>query len=405
MGERNDGKRRRPPSERPRGRPGTERPDSPREQGRRSSVPAEPGDSPEARANDRESAGQRRDERSMARSSGRLAVRPSSPAIVAVTGAAGFIGLNLIGLLEEDERVRRIVSLDVKAPRTAGQKTRHYDLDLTQPTAEERIAEIFAAEGADTLVHLAFLASPSHAAAWAHEFESVGTMHLINACRRTQVRKIVMWSQTVLYGAHPTNPNFLTEKHALRARRSEPFFADKIEAENDVLRFGKPGQGRIVTILRTATLLGPTVQNYLTRYLSHRVVPTVLGFDPLWQFVHEADAVAAFKLALEHDTPGVFNIVADGVLPLSTVVRVAGRMALPLPRPLLQPLTSALWVAQLNEAPPSFLDYLQYLCVADGEHARRAMGFVPVYTTREALIDFASAQHLRDVKLLTESPA
>jgi UDP-glucose 4-epimerase len=33
------------------------------------------------------------------------------------------------------------------------------------------------------------------------------------------------------------------------------------------------------------------------------------------------------------------------------------------------------------------------------------MGFVPVYTTREALIDYASAQHLRDVKLLSENPA
>lgn len=334
-----------------------------------------------------------------------MSARSARSRVVAVTGAASFLGLNLIGLLEEDDRVRRIVSLDIKPPRTAGQKTRVYDVDLTQAAAEERIAEIFAAEGVDTLVHLAFLASPSHAAAWAHELESVGTMHLLNACRRTQVRKLVMWSQTILYGAHPTNPNFLSEKHPLRARRKEPFFADKIEAENDVLRFGKPGQGRIVTILRTATILGPTVQNYLTRYLSHRFVPTVLGFDPLWQFVHEADAVAAFKLAVDRDTPGVFNIAADGVLPLSTVVKLAGRLALPLPRSVASALVSGFWVAQLIEAPPSFLDYLQYLCVADGEHARRAMGFVPVYTTREALIDYASAQHLRDVKLLSENPA
>ena len=346
------------------------------------------------------------DERPLVTSGSRnMSARPARTRVVAVTGAASFLGLNLIGLLEEDERVRRIVSLDIKPPRTAGQKTRVYDIDLTQAAAEERLAEIFAAEGVDTLVHLAFLASPSHASAWAHELESVGTMHLLNACRRTQVRKIVMWSQTVLYGAHPTNPNFLSEKHPLRARRKEPFFADKIDAENDVLRFGKPGQGRIVTILRTATLLGPTVHNYLTRYLSHRLVPTVLGFDPLWQFVHEADAVAAFKLAVDRDTPGVFNIAADGVLPLSTVIKLAGRVSLPIPRSLASALVSGFWVAQLIEAPPSFLDYLQYLCVADGEHAQKVMGFVPVYTTREALIDYASAQHLRDVKLLSENPA
>ncbi|MCA9600108.1 MAG: NAD-dependent epimerase/dehydratase family protein [Myxococcales bacterium] len=331
--------------------------------------------------------------------------RRRTPISVAVTGAASFLGKNLIGLLEEDERVRRIVTLDVDAPSTAAGKTRVYDVDLTEPSAEERISEILGAEEVDTVVHLAFLASPTHATAWAHELESVGTMHLLNACRRAEVQKLVLWSQTVLYGAHPTNPNFLTEKHPLRARRGDPFFADKIEAESDVLRFGKPGKGRVVTILRTAPILGPTVQNYVTRYLGRRLVPTMLGFDPLWQFVHEADAVAAFKLAVDHDVPGVFNIVGDGVLPLSTVVKLAGRLSLPIPRPIANTLASGLWVAHLSEAPPSFLDYLQYLCVADGEHAAKTMGFVPVYTTREAVIDFASAQHLRDVKLLSETPA
>jgi len=84
---------------------------------------------------------------------------------VAITGASSFIGRNLIGLLEEDERVRRIVSIDVTAPKTAGMKTRIYKVDLTQPTAEDGVAEILAAEQADTLVHLAFLSSPTPAAA------------------------------------------------------------------------------------------------------------------------------------------------------------------------------------------------------------------------------------------------
>jgi UDP-glucose 4-epimerase len=257
----------------------------------------------------------------------------------------------------------------------------------------------------NTVVHLAFLASPTHATAWAHELESVGTMHLMNACRVSEVQKLVMWSQTVLYGAHPTNPNFLSERHPLRARREEPFFADKIEAEADVLRFGKPGRGRITTILRTAPILGPTVKNYVTSYLSRRIVPTVLGFDPLLQFVHEADAIAAFKLAVDVDVPGVFNVVGEGILPLSTVVRLAGRVAVPLPRPFGSSLVSALWLAHVSEAPPSFLDYLQYVCVADGEQAQKVMGFAPVYTTREAVTDYANAQHLRDVRLLSETPA
>jgi UDP-glucose 4-epimerase len=325
--------------------------------------------------------------------------------VVALTGVSSFLGRNLIGLLEEDDRIRRIVCIDVETPRTGGQKTRLYEVDLTQPTAEERAAEILAAEGVDSLVHLAFLASPTHAAAWAHELESVGTMHVLNAARRTGVRKIVMRSSTLLYGAHPTNPNFLTERHALRARKSEPFFADKIAAENEVRRFGSASRGSLATILRTAPILGPTVHNFLTRYLSRRIVPTIMGFDPLCQFVHEADAVAAFKLAVDRDTPGVFNIVGDGVLPLSTVVKLAGRASVPIPRSIANTIVGTLWLGQLSEAPPALLDYLQYICVADGETARSEMGFSPLYTSREALIDFSSAQHLRDVRLLSESPA
>ena len=68
-------------------------------------------------------------------------------------------------------------------------------------------------------------------------------------------------------------------------------------------------------------------------------------------------------------------------------------------------MAGALWVAQVAEAPPSFFDYLQYVCVADGSLAQRVMGFRPLYTSREALIDFANAQHLREVKLLSETPA
>jgi UDP-glucose 4-epimerase len=325
--------------------------------------------------------------------------------VVAVTGAAQFLGSNLIGLLEEDPNVRSVVCLDTEAPSTAGQKSRVYDVNLTESFAEERLAEILSAEAVDVVVHLAFLDSPSHATAFAHELESVGTMHVLNACRRTKVNKIVMRSQTLLYGAHATNPNYLSEKHPLRARRSESFFADKIEAENEVLRFARPGQGRIATVLRMAPVIGPTVDNFVTRYLSHRLTPTVLGFDPLWQFLHEADAVRALRLAALVDAPGVFNIVGEGVLPLGTVVKLAGRHTLPLPRSLASGLTTALWLTQLAEAPPAFFDYLQYVCVADGALASKELGFEPLYTSREALMDYANAQHLRDVKLLSETPA
>jgi UDP-glucose 4-epimerase len=326
----------------------------------------------------------------------RAEARPRS---IAFTGSASFLGQNLIGLLEEDPRVRRIVSIDVQAPATGGAKTVHREIDLTRPRNVERVAELLHQEKVDTVVHLAFLASPSKASAWAHELESIGTLHALTAVQQAEVRKLVLWSQTLLYGAHPTNPNFLTEKHPLRARRAEGYFSDKIDAEAEAARYAQR-EGKVVSVLRTAPILGPTVHNYLTRYLARRLVPTLMGFDPLTQFLHEVDAVAAFKLAIDRDVPGTFNIVGDGVLPLSTVIRLAGRLALPLPGPLATPLIAAGWAMTMADAPASFVDYLRYVCVADGELASRVMGFRPAYSTREAVIDYASAQRLRDARLL-----
>src|SRR5207237_10828456 len=103
--------------------------------------------------------------------------------------------------------------------RRGGPKTRPHVVDFTESSAERRISDIFAHDEVDTVAHLAFLSSPTHATAWAHELESVGTMHVLNAARQTNVKKLVMRSHTLLYGAHPTNPNYLTEAHPLRARR------------------------------------------------------------------------------------------------------------------------------------------------------------------------------------------
>jgi UDP-glucose 4-epimerase len=161
----------------------------------------------------------------------------------------------------------------------------------------------------------------------------------------------------------------------------------------------------LVTVLRTAPLLGPTVRNAITSYLARKLVPTMMGFDPLVQFLHEADAIAAMHLAVMRDAPGTYNIVGDGVVPLSMAIRLAGRVSAPVPHPIAETLTGLGWISQLVQAPPSFLRYLRFLCVADGRKARSEMGFRAAYSTREAVIDFARAQRLREVKLLSERTA
>src|SRR5690606_19053577 len=131
---------------------------------------------------------------------------------IAITGSAGYLGSHLVGLLEDSIRTKHIVSLDQRTPTTARQKTRHFQVDLTAHNAEDQLSDILKAENVSTVVHLAFHDSPTHTPDASHDLESVGTMRILNASRRTAVTKFVMWSQTSLYGASPKNPCYLDER-------------------------------------------------------------------------------------------------------------------------------------------------------------------------------------------------
>jgi UDP-glucose 4-epimerase len=254
------------------------------------------------------------------------------------------------------------------------------------------------------VVHAAFLSAPTHASAWAHELESIGTMHVLNAAAECQVRKLVEWSQTVVYGAHPLNPNFLTEEHELRGEASRSrWVKDKVEAEKQVRRFRRENPETLVTVLRTGATLGPHIRNFATRFFARPLAPVMMGYDPLMQLVHERDVIDAFELAVQNDVPGEFNIVGDGVLPYSTILAMMGKLPLPLPHFVAKPLSHALWMTQIFDSPPNFLDFLRFLCVADGAKAKRVLGFAPKYDIKATIRDFIGIDAEADAERGLES--
>ena len=55
-------------------------------------------------------------------------------------------------------------------------------------------------------------------------------------------------------------------------------------------------------------------------------------------------------------------------------------------------LTKALWATQVSKSPPSLLDFLLYLCVADGARARRELGFTARLNIKRTIHDFLGVQ-------------
>ena len=318
----------------------------------------------------------------------------SAPGVIAVTGLGSFIGRRLVDRLLERSPQLRVIALDHRRPFRLDSRVRFHRIDLTEPTADGRLAEILTRERADAVVHAAFRTSPTPDLETDHELETIGSLHVMNACAAAKVKRLVVASSTMLYGPRPDNPNFLTEAHPLRGHPDAHTVEDRVEMEGLLAQWRDRHPDTEVTVLRPCWIMGPTYWDHVTRFFSLPVVPMLLGYDPLIQFVHEEDCLRAFERATLNPIPGVFNVVARGGLPLSTIVRLAGKRILPLPAPILFRMAYYPSQGQTGDPPAGFYDYLRYLWVADGERGWQAFG-EPVYTTKEAWISFVSARRMR----------
>jgi len=324
---------------------------------------------------------------------------------VAVTGTASFLGARMLRRLVEARGRDSVVAIDIAAPPTTLGGIRHRMLDLTLPGADQRLLDAFQEEQVESVVHAAFFSNPRRDTAYAHELESIGTLHLVAAAAAAGVAQLVMRSFTAVYGAHGKNPNFLSEEHAhaLRANEGFPWVRDKVEAEQHALSYAKRYPKLTVTLLRFAPLLGAGVHSFYARFFSQRVVSVLLGYDPLIQLLHPEDALDATLLALEAAKGGVFNVVPRDTITLLTALHLADRVVVPVPHPLAYALADVAWASGVGDAPAGFVDYVRYLFVADGEKARRELGFEARHGSKAALLDYLGYRYPRSRRQRTEA--
>jgi UDP-glucose 4-epimerase len=226
----------------------------------------------------------------------------------------------------------------------------------------------------------------------------LGTMQLLAAAYHApDLRRLVLKSTTAVYGAAAGDPAVWTESRSHDTPR-HGFGKDAIEVEDYVRSFHRRRPEVDVTVLRLANQVGPTVDNPLTRYFELPVCPTVLGFDPRLQFLHEEDtAEVLLRTTLGPAPTGTFNVAGDGVVLLSQAIRIAGKPALPIPEPLVNQVAEL--VGRTVDFSPEQVRFLQYGRVADTSAAAEELGFIPKWSSRQAFEDFAAT---RLHKLVTE---
>jgi nucleoside-diphosphate-sugar epimerase len=71
-----------------------------------------------------------------------------------------------------------------------------------------------------------------------------------------------------------------------------------------------------ITILRPCNVLGPGVRNTMSILLARPLVPVLVGFSPIMQFLHVEDMAEAVMLAFEKNKPGIYNVAPEDYVEL-----------------------------------------------------------------------------------------
>ena len=127
------------------------------------------------------------------------------------------------------------------------------------------------------------------------------------------------------------------------------------------------------------------VRNAPSNFLRLPTVPTLLGFDPMVQVIHEADVVLAIRRALAAGKRGIFNVAGPEPLPLSSAIKILGRKSVPVPYTIGKILVRRMWSLRLTNFPAPELDHIRYVCMVDDRRARAELGYQPATPIEETV--------------------
>jgi UDP-glucose 4-epimerase len=305
---------------------------------------------------------------------------------VLITGISSNLGRLVARLaLAHDHEV---IGLDRRpwpdAPRAIEMKA----ADLTKRAAEE----VFRARRPDAVVHLATVTHARIDADERYRINLGGTRAVFDLADRYGVSSCIFVGRHTFYGAAADAPLYHTETDAPLAVATFPELADLVAAD----LFAAAALWRVphvrTIVLRICYTIGPSKKGTLAAFLSPRRVPMVLGYDPLFQVMHEDDAAQAILWAatasVDEGLKGVFNVAGPQPLPLSTVIQLSGRTPLRLPEPLFPWAFGRFGLPRLAA---QSLEHIKHPVVIDDTAFRSATGFSHQWDGDETLAAFRYA--------------
>ena len=313
---------------------------------------------------------------------------------VLITGVSTRLGTELARRLERDPGVEYVAGLDVRPPRSRLERTEFIDADIRNPV----IGRLIPQTEVDTVVHNQIVRQPGGgvAARAMHDINVIGTLQLLAACEQTPtIRTVVVRGSAGIYGAEPASPQFYTEEMARLYPLRTRFQRDIGEIENYFEGYSRRHPEVVCTMLRYQPSIGVGTDSQVTRYVNAPVVPTYLGFDPRLQFLHETDGIEALLAAIRNPVRGAVNVASPGTIGLTKMLRLAGKVSVPIPTPAFAMTLNAGRRIGMPPISPDFRRLLLFGRACDVTRLTDEVGYLPRYSTTEAIEDYVSHQQGR----------
>jgi UDP-glucose 4-epimerase len=332
---------------------------------------------------------------------------------VAVTGPTGDIGKPLLGALERNDAVEKVIGMARRPfdPAAEGwSKVSYRQGDILDADAVAGLVD-----GADVVVHLAFIIFGSHEET--HRINLEGSRNVFEETVRAAVPTLIYTSSVAAYGFHPDNPQPLTED--TEAKGSDEFYysAQKAELEQ-LLRETLDGTPTEAYVFRPCVVAGRQATTVVEQALGQVQIgmrlpgirqamdllpffrPVVPNNGVPFQLVHHDDVASAIAAAIEgRGEPGIYNLAAAGEITAADLAGALGWYSIPVPDLAVHLTAEVVSRVPFLSGEVEWITAVRTPVLMSTEKAERQLGWTPVYDTVETLAQTADAA--REQQIIT----
>jgi UDP-glucose 4-epimerase len=320
---------------------------------------------------------------------------------VAITGPTGDIGRALLRELDKAPEVDRITGMARRpfSPAEMGlEKTEYRQGDILD---EESVANLV--EGADVLVHLAFIILGGREET--HRINLEGTRNVFDAATSAGLKRFVYTSSVAAYGFHEENPQPLTEEVAPKGTDEFYYSAQKAELERELHRM-VDGSDVDAYVFRPCIVAGGDALMLIKAMMEQLQlggrlpqITTFLNTVPFlkpvlpdpgtpFQLVHQDDVAQALVAAITgRGEPGIYNLAGDGTISFGDLASALGWYSVPVPNFAVD--VTAEVIARVPFAPTElqWINAARVPVIMDTQKAHEKLGWEPEFDTRATLAD------------------